>query len=45
MFDVVKYTTAYDSVNCTAQKVKLPLRIYSVNVFKSAGNCEFGRIY
>ena len=29
----------------TAQKMSLPLRISSVNVTKSAGNCGFGHIY
>ena len=29
----------------TAQKMKFPLRISSVNVTKSTGNCGFGHIY
>ena len=28
----------------TAQKMKFPIRISSVNVTKSVGNCEFGHI-
>ena len=31
--------------NNTAQKMKFSLRISSVNVTKSAGNCRFGQIY
>ena len=29
----------------TAQKWSFPVRISSLNVAKSAGNCEFGHIY
>ena len=29
----------------TVQKWRFPLRISSVNVIKSVGNCEFGHIY
>ena len=30
---------------CTTQKMKLPLRNFSVKVTKSNGNCKFGYIY
>ena len=32
-------------ITCTAQKLNFPLRISSVNVTKSEGNCRSGPVY
>ena len=36
---------SFKDINNTAQKMRFPLRISSVNGIKSAGNCGFGHIY